>query len=260
MEEEILNPEEEVVIPKRGFAVCRNVQSYKDLNATINAAKGYPNHSNGTDRYSEEEPYLYVDGLPAMLIESNTTEIVGEEVVEENVQLEKQWVAGEELKIDDKRVYLNKLYKVNQDHTSAEQWKPNLTEALYSEVDFDDEISEWRPVTGAHNTYGMGAQCYYNGHLWESTHPANSWPPGTAGLWLDLGPTGEEPPEDLCVSTAAWDISQATYYQTEVMAGRVVHVKYNNRIWKSKNATHLYIAPALSGNGAISWEFVKLCE
>ncbi len=34
-------------------------------------------------------------------------------------------------------------------------------------------------------------------------------------------------------------------------------VKYNNKIWASKlPISHTWIAPALTGNGAISWEFV----
>jgi hypothetical protein len=108
--------------------------------------------------------------------------------------------------------------------------------------------------------YQVGEIATYGGQTWINESPNNSYAPGVFGWVLYEEP--QEPPAepDLCVSTAAWDIGQATYYQTEVMAGRVVHVKYNNRIWKSKNATHLYIAPALSGNGAISWEFVKLCE
>jgi len=185
MEEEILNPEEEVVIPKRGFAVCRNVQSYKDLNATINAAKGYPNHSNGTDRYSEEEPYLYVDGLPAMLIESNTTEIVGEEVVEEEVQLEPNWndFIGVEIEKDKKVVYNGKLYKVNQTHTPQLQYPPDEVESLYSEVDFEGEINEWRPVTGAHNTYALGAQCLWNGVVHTSLIDNNAYPPSYTAYW-----------------------------------------------------------------------------
>ena len=69
----------------------------------------------------------------------------------------------------------------------------------------------------------------------------------------------EEPEPDLCATTAAWNGNNATQYQTDFGAGLDVYVKHNNAIWKAKNATHLWIAPAHTGNGAISWQWVKDC-
>ena len=49
-----------------------------------------------------------------------------------------------------------------------------------------------------------------------------------------------------------WNGSNYLAYQT---VGYLV--KYNNKIWASKEPiSHTWIAPALTGDGAISWEFV----
>jgi hypothetical protein len=69
-------------------------------------------------------------------------------------------------------------------------------------------------------------------------------------------PIPEEPVEppaepDLCDTTAAW-VSQVYPAGT--------YVKSDNKIWKAKaNNTFTWIKPALTGDGAISWEFVKDC-
>ena len=79
-------------------------------------------------------------------------------------------------------------------------------------------------------------------------------------------PEPQEPPvdppdePDLCETTADWNISNATQYQTDFGAGLDVYVKHNNAIWKAKSGSHLWIAPAHDGNGAYSWEWVKDCN
>jgi hypothetical protein len=53
----------------------------------------------------------------------------------------------------------------------------------------------------------------------------------------------------------AWDGNNWLSYQ---VVGSLV--KYDNKIWVSKlPISHTWIAPALTGNGAISWEFVQDC-
>ena len=50
-----------------------------------------------------------------------------------------------------------------------------------------------------------------------------------------------------------WNGSNYLAYQT---VGYLV--RYNNKIWASKvPISHTWIAPALEGNGAISWEYIK---
>jgi len=52
-----------------------------------------------------------------------------------------------------------------------------------------------------------------------------------------------------------WDAANWLAYQT---VGYLV--KYNNKVWASKlPISHTWIAPALEGNGAISWEFIQDC-
>lgn len=51
------------------------------------------------------------------------------------------------------------------------------------------DYDEWVQPTGAHDTYPIGAKVVHNGHLWENTHHANGWQPGTPhSQWTDLGP------------------------------------------------------------------------
>jgi len=54
---------------------------------------------------------------------------------------------------------------------------------------------------------------------------------------------------------AAWDGANWLAYQT---VGYLV--KYNSKIWASKlPISHTWIAPASTGNGAISWAWVQDC-
>lgn len=52
-----------------------------------------------------------------------------------------------------------------------------------------------------------------------------------------------------------WDAANYIAYQE---VGYLV--KFDNKVWASKlPISHTWIAPALTGNGAISWEFVQDC-
>lgn len=59
---------------------------------------------------------------------------------------------------------------------------------------------------------------------------------------------------DLC-DAEAWNGANYLAYQ---VVGYLV--KYDNKIWASKlPISHTWIAPALTGDGSISWEFVQDC-
>lgn len=147
----------------------------------------------------------------------------------------------------------------------GEQWERVIGYTGIREEELAEEPPAWQqPVPGTeHPWYEIGKPVTHDDHIWMSNHPHNVWEPGAPHpalrIWIDMGPVGGPIPGDLCDTTAAWDVNNAATYQAEVMAGNTVHVKHGSKIWKSKNATHLWIAPALDGNGAISWEFVKDC-
>lgn len=58
----------------------------------------------------------------------------------------------------------------------------------------------------------------------------------------------------VCLTYPAWDGANWGSYTIGY------HVRYNNSVWKFINTNHTWIAPDHTGNGAISWEWVKDCE
>ena len=60
-------------------------------------------------------------------------------------------------------------------------------------------------------------------------------------------------PDNPCENTEAWNASNWGNYTVGYQ------VKHNNAIWQAKNMTHTWIAPAHSGDGAISWDHVQDC-
>lgn len=70
------------------------------------------------------------------------------------------------------------LYKVNQDHTSQADWKPDTAPALYMAIGLDDSgYPVWSQPTGAHDAYNKGDIVYYNGVLYESVIDGNTYSP-----------------------------------------------------------------------------------
>lgn len=67
-----------------------------------------------------------------------------------------QVVAGERLWYD------AKLYKVVQPHTPQQEWTPDITPALYTEVSIE-EWPEFVQPTGAHDAYNTGDKVTFEG-------------------------------------------------------------------------------------------------
>ena len=76
--------------------------------------------------------------------------------------------------------YEGELYKVNQNHTSAEQWEPGSvgTESLYTHLTLnEDGYPIWQKPTGAHDAYNTGDIVEYNGELYKSLIDSNAYSP-----------------------------------------------------------------------------------
>ena len=72
------------------------------------------------------------------------------------------------------------LYQVLQDHTSAEQWKPDSTASLYKKIGVtEDGYPEWVQPLGASDAYNTGDIVSYNGKLYQSIIDGNVWNPDT---------------------------------------------------------------------------------
>lgn len=85
-------------------------------------------------------------------------------------------------KKDDRFQYKGTLYKVNQDHTSQEQWVPGETgtESLYTNLMLNDQGYQiWKQPTGAHDAYNKDDIVEYNGELYKSLIDGNVYSPDT---------------------------------------------------------------------------------
>lgn len=87
------------------------------------------------------------------------------------------------------RSYEGRLYKCVQAHTSAEDWTPPATPAIWTEIaDPAEEWPGWSQPIGAHDAYNKGDKVSHGGGKWVSTVDANVWEPGVYG-WEEY--TGE---------------------------------------------------------------------
>ena len=70
------------------------------------------------------------------------------------------------------------LYQVLQEHTSAEQWKPDATPSLYKSIGVTAEgYPEWVQPLGASDAYNKGDRVSRNGKIYESAIDGNVWAP-----------------------------------------------------------------------------------
>ena len=72
------------------------------------------------------------------------------------------------------------LYRVNQPHTTQDDWTPDITPALYTKISLE-EYPEWVQPTGAQDAYNAGDKCSHNGKHWASNLDGNVWEPGIYG-------------------------------------------------------------------------------
>lgn len=80
--------------------------------------------------------------------------------------------------------YNDDLYRVNQDHTTQDDWTPDITPALYTKISLE-EYPEWVQPTGAQDAYNAGDKCSHNGKHWASNLDGNVWEPGIYG-WSEV--------------------------------------------------------------------------
>lgn len=87
------------------------------------------------------------------------------------------WTSGTSYITDNIFRYNNQLYKVNQAHTSQDDWLPDIVPALYTAVAPAGVIPDWVQPTGAQDAYNIGDQVSFNGNIYESLIDANVWSP-----------------------------------------------------------------------------------
>lgn len=95
---------------------------------------------------------------------------------------------GHDYKKDERFTYNGHLFKVNQGHTSQEQWVPGETgtESLYTSLEMSENgYLNWQQPTGSHDAYNTGDIVNYKGELYKSLIDGNAWAP-------DVYPAGWE--------------------------------------------------------------------
>lgn len=106
----------------------------------------------------------------------------------DGIELFPLWAADTAYAIDVRVRFDGKLYKCVQAHTSQEDWTPDITPALWTDVAEPGEIPVWKQPTGAQDAYMTGDKVHYpdkDGPVYVSTADYNTWEPGVYGweLW-----------------------------------------------------------------------------
>lgn len=99
-----------------------------------------------------------------------------------------RWRAGVHLDAAVRVCHKDKLYRVVQAHTTQDDWTPDITPALFTEVPKPGEIPVWRQPTGAQDAYMKGDKVHYpdkDDPVWGSDVDNNVWAPGVYG-WTEV--------------------------------------------------------------------------
>ena len=104
-----------------------------------------------------------------------------------NKELYPDWNGNGVLVVRGELLYYKKnLYRVNQSHTTQDDWTPDITPALYTKISLE-EYPEWVQPTGAHDAYNKGDKVSDEGKHWISEIDGNVWKPGTVvGAWSEI--------------------------------------------------------------------------
>ena len=100
----------------------------------------------------------------------------------------KNYAAGERFTYGTNAVGDPQLYKVVQAHTSAAEWTPDTTPALYTPIGLNDSgYPVWAQPTGAHDAYNTGDIVDYNGKLYKSLVDGNVYSPDVMpSYWTEV--------------------------------------------------------------------------
>jgi hypothetical protein len=93
-------------------------------------------------------------------------------------EIGKAYVTGEYFTYGENSTGDPQLYKVVQNHTSQENWKPNEVASLYEPIGLDSEgYPVWSKPSGSHDAYNNGDIVNYKGTLYKSLIDANVYSP-----------------------------------------------------------------------------------
>lgn len=99
-------------------------------------------------------------------------------------ELFEPWAVGVAYLVTERVRYDGKLYRCEQAHTSQEDWTPDTTPNLWTEVAEPGEIPVWRQPTGAQDAYRLGDKVHYptkNDAVYVSVIDYNTYEPSVYG-------------------------------------------------------------------------------
>lgn len=103
----------------------------------------------------------------------------------DGVELFPAWTLDRDYAVGLRVRYGDKLYRCEQAHRSQEDWTPDATPALWTEVAKPGEIPEWRQPIGAQDAYNKGDKVRHNDAVWTSDVDGNVWEPGVYGWTME---------------------------------------------------------------------------
>ncbi|MBP5462247.1 MAG: hypothetical protein J6Y20_09000 [Lachnospiraceae bacterium] len=105
----------------------------------------------------------------------------------DGIELFPQWKTDTAYEAGVRVRFEEKLYRCEQAHTSQEDWTPDITPALWTDVAEPGKIPVWRQPTGAQDAYMKDDLVYYpdyDGDVYISLYDNNVWEPIAYGWEL----------------------------------------------------------------------------
>lgn len=118
-------------------------------------------------------------------LEGYTNAMTDEEILNYHDFVEK-WNSGKSYSVGKRLEHNGVIYKVLQDHTSQDDWTPDVSLSLFAKVLIPDVnvIPEWEQPDST-NPYSKGDKVTHNGKTWVSDIDGNVWEPGAYG-WTEV--------------------------------------------------------------------------
>ena len=118
-------------------------------------------------------------------LEGYTNAMTDEEILNYPDFVEK-WNSGKSYSVGKRLEHNGVIYKVLQDHTSQDDWTPDVSLSLFAKVLIPDAnvIPEWEQPDST-NPYSKGDKVTHNGKTWVSDIDGNVWEPGAYG-WTEV--------------------------------------------------------------------------
>lgn len=129
---------------------------------------------------TEPDNIQIIEAVKKML--ATSVESLSDEEALEVAALYPTWKSkvGLQVNVGERLWYNEALYKVIQAHTVQEDWAPDVTASLYTEVSIE-EWPEWVQPLGSEDAYRIGDKVSHNDKHWISNIDYNTYEPGVYG-------------------------------------------------------------------------------